>query len=64
MNPELTYTVSPYLTAVGVVDILMHTLERYFQPEHDAETDASDRGIPDAVHDCGRQDGHAGSKGL
>lgn len=37
MNPELTYTVSPYLTAVGVVDILMHTLERYFQPEHDAE---------------------------
>ena len=36
MNPELTYTVSPYLTAVGIVDILMHTLERYVQPDHDA----------------------------
>lgn len=29
-NPELTYTVSPYQTAVGIVDIMMHTLERYF----------------------------------
>ncbi|MEG1565526.1 MAG: iron-containing alcohol dehydrogenase [Bacilli bacterium] len=29
-NPELTYTVSKYQTAVGTVDILMHTLERYF----------------------------------
>ena len=28
-NPMLTYTVSPYQTACGVVDILMHTLERY-----------------------------------
>jgi len=37
MNPELTYTVSPYQTACGVVDILMHTLERYFQPDPDAE---------------------------
>lgn len=30
LNPELTYTVSPYQTACGIVDILMHTLERYF----------------------------------
>ena len=29
-NPELTYSVSPEQTAYGVVDILMHTLERYF----------------------------------
>ena len=28
-NPMITYTVSPYQTACGVVDILMHTLERY-----------------------------------
>ena len=28
-NPRLTYTVSKYQTACGVVDILMHTLERY-----------------------------------
>lgn len=30
MNPELTYTLPPYQTAAGVVDIMMHTLERYF----------------------------------
>lgn len=30
MNPELTYTVSKYQTACGIVDIMMHTLERYF----------------------------------
>lgn len=33
MNPELTYTVSKYQTACGIVDILMHTLERYFNDE-------------------------------
>ena len=33
MNPELTMTLPPYQTAVGVADILMHTLERYFTPE-------------------------------
>jgi alcohol dehydrogenase YqhD (iron-dependent ADH family) len=32
MNPELTYTLPPYQTASGGVDILMHTLERYFIP--------------------------------
>ena len=30
MNPELTYTLPPYQTACGCVDILMHTMERYF----------------------------------
>ena len=29
MNPELTYSVSRYQTGCGIVDILMHTLERY-----------------------------------
>lgn len=28
-NPELTYSVSKYQTACGVVDIIMHTIERY-----------------------------------
>lgn len=37
MNPELTFTVSKYQTASGVVDILMHTLERYFQPSDSSE---------------------------
>lgn len=31
-NPELTYTVSPYQTACGIVDIMAHTMERYFMP--------------------------------
>ncbi len=30
MNPELTYTLPAYQTASGCVDIIMHTLERYF----------------------------------
>ena len=29
-NPELTYSVNKEQTAYGVVDIMMHTLERYF----------------------------------
>ena len=29
-NPELTFTVSSYQTAVGFSDIMMHSLERYF----------------------------------
>ena len=31
MNPELTYTLPAYQTASGATDILMHTMERYFQ---------------------------------
>ena len=30
MNPELTMTLPDYQTAAGCVDIMMHTLERYF----------------------------------
>lgn len=33
MNPGLTYTLPPYQMASGIVDIMMHTLERYFSPE-------------------------------
>lgn len=29
-NPELTYTVSEYQTSCGIVDIMSHTMERYF----------------------------------
>lgn len=32
LNPELLYTVPPYQTACGIVDIMMHTFERYFSP--------------------------------
>ena len=34
-NPELTYTVDKYQTACGIVDIAMHTIERYFCPGED-----------------------------
>ncbi len=33
MNPALTATVPPYHTACGVVDILMHTIDRYFSKD-------------------------------
>ena len=33
LNPELTYTLPPYQTASGAVDIMMHTMERYFQAQ-------------------------------
>ena len=36
-NPELTYSVSLTQTAYGIVDIMMHTLERYFQPSSENE---------------------------
>jgi len=32
LNPELTYTLPLYQVANGIVDILMHTLDRYFTP--------------------------------
>lgn len=32
MNPELTYTLPVHQVACGVVDIMMHTLDRYFNP--------------------------------
>ena len=41
-NPELTYTVSPYQTASGIVDIMAHTMERYFTV-YDVETELTDR---------------------
>lgn len=34
-NPELTYSVSKYQTGCGTVDIMMHTLERYFSETKD-----------------------------
>ena len=35
MDPELTYTLSRRDTVCGIVDILMHTLDRYFAPDAD-----------------------------
>lgn len=41
MNPELTYTLPAYQTASGCVDIMMHTMERYFS--HEPHTELTDR---------------------
>lgn len=41
LNPELTYTVPKYQTACGIVDIMMHTLERYMT--HKGEVELTDR---------------------
>lgn len=40
MNPELTYSLPEYQTASGCVDIIMHTLERYFSFEYMSLSDA------------------------
>lgn len=35
MNPERTYTLPAWQTACGVVDMMMHTMERYFTHDND-----------------------------
>ena len=46
MDPELTTTLPPYQTASGCVDILMHTMERYFTPNGTMElTDSLAEGL-------------------
>lgn len=38
MNPELTYSLPPFQTACGIVDMMAHILERYFTPTQGTET--------------------------
>lgn len=50
MNPELTYTLPPYQTAAGIVDMMAHILERYFSPTDDVEvTDRVAEGVLQAI---------------
>ena len=37
MNPELTYTLPDYQTQCGCTDIMMHTMERYFNMSENME---------------------------
>ncbi len=54
-NPELTYTVSDYQTACGVVDIMAHTMERYFSVCEPTDlTDRISEGILKSVISAGR----------
>lgn len=53
MDPELTYSLPAYQTACGVVDIMMHTMERYFSQEDDMTlTDEVAEAILRTVKDC------------
>ena len=52
MNPERTYTLPPYQTACGAVDIMMHTMERYFSQDDDMTlTDTLAEGLLRVVRD-------------
>ncbi len=54
LNPELTYTLPEYQTACGVVDIMMHTMERYFNHTSDSQlTDAISEALLRTVLDFG-----------
>ena len=54
LNPELTYTLPPFQTGCGIVDIIMHTLERYFSNGKDtALTDRMAEGVMKSVMEAG-----------
>lgn len=54
-NPELTYTVSPYQTACGIVDMMAHTMERYFTVCPDTPlTDRLAEGLLKSVVEAGK----------
>lgn len=53
MNPELTYTLPEYQTACGAVDIMLHTMERYFTNTPDVDLiDRMSEGLLTAVRDA------------
>lgn len=54
MNPEITYSVSKRQTGCGIVDIMMHTMERYFNdtPDNDLASGLSE-GLLKAVMKAG-----------
>jgi hypothetical protein len=55
LSPELTFTLPPYQTACGIVDILMHTLERYITvPNFFEPTDSMAEAILKSVIAAGR----------
>lgn len=54
LNPENTYSVSKYQTGCGIVDIMMHTMERYFTVEDHCDlTDRISEGLLKAVKEAG-----------
>lgn len=55
MDPENTFSVSTFQTACGVIDMMMHTMERYLTEETDSDLmDRMSEGLLIAVRDAGR----------
>jgi len=55
MNPELTFTLPKFQVACGIVDIMMHTLDRYFTlTENNQITDEIAEGLLRVVIENGR----------
>lgn len=56
MNPELTFTLPPYQTACGIVDMMAHIFERYFTNTPDCEvTDRVAEGVLKSIIAEGRK---------
>lgn len=54
-NPELSYSVSEYQTSCGIVDIMAHTMERYFSVCEDTDlTDRIAESVLKSVIDAGK----------
>lgn len=53
LNPELTYTLPPYQTACGIVDTMMHTLERYISNYNAEPTDSISIGLLKSIYNIG-----------
>lgn len=50
LNPELTFSLPPYQTASGIVDMMIHITERYFSPTENVEvTDRLCEGLLKAI---------------
>lgn len=55
LNPENTYTVSKFQTGCGIVDIMMHTLERYLTGQYDCDlTERIAEALLISVREAGR----------
>jgi alcohol dehydrogenase YqhD (iron-dependent ADH family) len=50
-NPELTTSLPPFQTACGIIDILSHSMERYFTPP-DGGNELTDRLCEAVFHTC------------
>lgn len=56
MNPELTFTLPPFQSACGAVDIIGHIMERYFSNTPGCETtDAISESLMRTVMMCGKK---------